>query len=189
MIEKLNIISFKFINHFAGINLVFDNFVIVIAKYLFTVFILWLVYLWFRKKKRCKNIALYSGYSAILGILVNFLITSFYYHPRPFMLHLGKLLIPHPPETSFPSDHTTFMLSIAFMLIYFRETRISGIVLSLFGLIGGLARVFCGIHFPLDIIGSLIVSLVVSFVVYSLKDKLKTLNQSVIKIYFKIFNK
>ncbi len=187
--SNLNIHLFNYINHFAGINHILDNLAIITAKYLFAVFILWLAYLWFKKKKEYKSITLYSTYSAILGLLFNFLISSLYFHPRPFMLHLGKLLIQHPPETSFPSDHTTFMLSIAFMLIYFRETRISGIILSIFGLIGGISRVYCGLHFPLDIIGSLAVALSSSLIIFSLKDKLKRLNRIIINLYNRIFGK
>lgn len=178
MIERLNIAIFKYINHFAGVNTILDGLAIIIAKYLLFIFILWLVYLWFKGGKEYKNIALYSGYSAILGLLLNFLIVSSYYHPRPFMVHLGKLLIQHPPETSFPSDHTTFTLSIAFMLVYFRETRIEG-----------LSRVFCGLHFPMDIIGSLGVALISSFLIHLLQSKLKILNQVIINLYLKFRGK
>ncbi len=172
MLEEINRAVFEDINHFAGMNPVLDNLAVILAKYLIIIFILWLAYLWFRKGEASKKIALYGAFSAALGLLFNFLITSFYYHPRPFMLHLGRLLILHAAETSFPSDHTTFMLSIAFLLIYFRETRVSGLILSIFGLIGGLARVFSGLHFPLDILGSIGVALLSSLLAYAFGPKL-----------------
>ena len=40
-----------------------------------------------------------------LGLLVNQLITVFYFHPRPYMMGLCKPLIPHASGTSFPSDN------------------------------------------------------------------------------------
>lgn len=187
MIERLNIVSFEYINNFAGVSPILDNFAIIIAEYLLFVFILWLGYLWFKKNKEYKSIALYSVYSAILGRLLNFLIAAFYYHPRPFMVHIGKVLIQHAADTSFPSDHTTFMLSTAFMLIYFKETRLSGILLSLFGFAGGLARVFCGIHFPMDLIGALGVALISSFIIHLSQSKLEILNRAIINSYFKRF--
>ena len=182
MIEKLNISIFKYINNFAGANDILDSFAIITAKYLLVVFILYLVYLCFKKEKRYKNIALYGSYSAVLGMLFNLLIYFFYYHPRPFMIPVGTLLVYHAPEASFPSGHTTFTLSIALMLVYFKETRITGLILSIFGFMVGLARVFCGVHFPMDIIGSLGVALSVSFIIHLLESKLEILNKNIIRV-------
>jgi len=120
MDNQLNIRIFYKINNFAGENLIFDKFMIIIAKYLPFVFILFLLFLWLKKRQE-RGFVLYSGYSAILGIFMNFFISCFYFHPRPFMENNGKILINHSPDTSFPSNHTTFMLSIAFVLLYFKD--------------------------------------------------------------------
>ncbi len=185
MLEKLNIAIFELINHFAGINPILDEFVKIIANYLPLAFIFCLLYLWFKKSKY-QNIVLFSIYSAILGLLLNLITASFYYHPRPFMIPVGKLLIPHAPDTSFPSDHTTFMLSIAFMFIYFKEMRILGLILTIFGLIGGFARIFCGLHFPLDIVGSCAISVLSSLSIHLLQNRLKYLNEIIVSLYAKI---
>ena len=182
MIERLNIAIFKYINQFAGINPVLDGIAKTTAQCLPFAFILWLLYLWLKRDNKYKNIVLYGGYSAGIGLLLNSLISVFYYHPRPFMVHMGKLLIQHTPDASFPSGHATFMLSIVFMLLYFKETRISGLILLVLGLIGGLARVFCGLHFPMDIIGSLGVGLLSSFLIYLLQNKLGVLNRVIINL-------
>ncbi len=180
MLNQLNIKIFNLINHFAGNNVILDKFGIVIAEYLPIIFILFLLYLWFNKNNH-KNFALYSMYSAAIGILLNFLITLFYFHPRPFMDHIGKLLIKHPPETSFPSDHTTFMLSIAFMLLYFKKTRKAGIILSLLGIAGGIARIYSGLHYPFDILGSIIAAIISSGIIIFFKEKLQKFNNKIIK--------
>lgn len=182
MIEKFNISIFKYINHFAGVNNILDIFAVIAAKYLVFVFILWLFYLWLKKEKKYKIIALYSGYSVALGMLLNSLISFFYYHPRPFMIPVGILLVHHVPESSFPSGHTTFTLSIALMLVYFKETRSTGLILSILGFVVGLARIFCGVHFPMDIIGSIGVALVASFIIYLLKNKLEIFNRNISRV-------
>lgn len=189
MLEKININIFQAINAYAGQNSIVDCLAIIMAKYLPLFFIFWLLYLWFRGNNQRKKYALFAGYSAVVGLLINFIIAIFYFHPRPFMMNLGRLLVSHKPDTSFPSDHTTFMLSIAFMLSYFKETRKSGLVLSLLGLLGGLSRVFSGLHFPLDIAGSFIVSLFSSILVWLFKDKLSLVNAYIISIYSKIVRK
>ncbi len=184
MLNHLNIKIFNAINQFAGTNIFLDKFGIAMAKYLPFVFVLFLIYLWLNKDGQ-KKFALYSGYSAVLGILLNFLITLFYFHPRPFMDDIGTLLINHLPDTSFPSDHTTFMLSIAFMFLYFKKTRRAGIVLSVLGVVGGVARVYCGVHYPFDILGSVVVAGISSFVIFSSREKLQKLNKLIIDLYYK----
>ena len=103
MLNQLYVGIFNLINQFAGRNIILDYTGIILATYLPFVFILTLLYLWFRNMGY-KKIVLYSAYSAILGILLNFLITLFYFHPRPFMEHIGTLLINHVSDSSFPSE-------------------------------------------------------------------------------------
>lgn len=184
MLEELNYSLFSSINKFAGYNPIFDTTAELIAEYLPFLFILVMLYYWFFKKDDTFRINLLSvGWSTLLALLVNFLITLFYFHPRPFMIHMGKLLIPHGTETSFPSDHATFMFSIAFAFIIHDEFRIIGIVFSLFALIGGMARVFLGVHFPFDIAGSMGVSLISSIIIYALKDLILPMNKRLVEFY------
>ena len=176
MLNQLNIFLFETINNFAGHSNLLDNIGIALAKYLPYVFIITLIYLWLQKNK-IRNIILYSGYATILGLIINRLITLVYFHPRPFMDHLGTAILKHAPESSFPSDHTTLMLSIAFMFLYFKKTRTIGIILSGLGILGGLARIYVGVHYPLDIAGSIIVSLISTGLIFSLRLKLSKLNK------------
>jgi len=186
-LNQININIFNSINHFAGSNAVLDKIGIFTAEYLPLFFILVLGFLWFRNKEY-KNLVLYCVYSAILGLSLNFLITLFYFHPRPFMDKIGVLLIKHAPETSFPSDHATFMFSVAFMLLYFKKTRITGIILSAVALIGGTARVFVGVHYPFDIIGSLFVATLVSLIIFYSKSRLTRINDIILSTYSRITN-
>lgn len=102
------------------------------------------------------------------------------------MIGIGTLLVHHAPETSFPSDHTTFMLSIAIMLIYLKNSRTQGITLLVLSLIGGISRVFCGLHFPLDILGSIIIALMSSFFIYRIRENLNSLNSLIVTNFQKI---
>ena len=186
MIENINMALFHLINQYAGVNPIVDTIAILAAKYMPIVFVIPLIYLWVKKGDKNKDIALYSIYAAIIGLFINYIIGIFYYHPRPFTLHMGTLLFPYSADSSFPSDHTTLMLSIALIMIYFKETRKLGIILAILGLIGGFARVFSGVHFPFDILGSVVVAIIISLAIYHLKDKLTFLNRRIKAIYFKI---
>ena len=187
MIDQINIKIFTDINRFAGESTLLDTIVIAIAEYSPYVFIAVLFYLWFSSRTDGKYSALVAGYSAIAGVLINRFITIFYFHPRPFMLEIGTQLVYHVPESSFPSDHTTFMLSIAAMLLYFRSSVVIGCLLFFFGLISGSSRVFCGVHFPMDIIGSVLVSLIATSTVWGFRKRLRVLNDFIVKVYLSIF--
>lgn len=101
---------------------------------------------------------------------------------RP-QLALGiEPLIEKEASGSFPSGHTTgaFALAAGFWLwlryqeFYNRRYFWLGAGLTFLALLIGLARVFVGVHFPIDILGGLILGLAVAWFAYYL---LKFFNQ------------
>ncbi len=184
MLEEINYSLFSNVNKFAGYNPIFDITAELTAEYLPFLFILLMMYYWFFKKDDTSRINLLSiGWSTLLALFINFLITIFYFHPRPFMLHMGKLLISHGTETSFPSDHATFMFSIAFAFIIHDEFRKTGIILTILTLIGGTTRVFVGVHFPFDIAGSFGVGLISTMIIFILRDVFAPMNKRLVEFY------
>ena len=171
------------INSLSEHNPLLDEIMILSAKTTPFIFVLILIYLWFSKRK---NESLFSFYAGILGLFVNWFISLIYFHPRPFMLHLGIMLIDHKAENSFPSDHATLTFSITFMLLMFKSTRIIGIFAFLLALLCGIARVYVGVHWPFDIIGGFVVGLVSSLIIYFLREKLQKINDIIILIWNKI---
>ncbi len=176
--HNLNQSIFLWINSFAGKIGILDNIMILVAKFLPYLFIALLFYLWFNNKK---NEALYAGYSTTLGVGINQIIGLFYFHNRPFMDGIGQTILKHKPDSSFPSDHTTFTLCIALMLLTFKSTRIIGAVATILALWCGMARVYLGVHYPFDIAGSIIVSILAVLIITLLKQKLYTINQFIIR--------
>jgi undecaprenyl-diphosphatase len=82
------------------------------------------------------------------------------WHPdhRPFMDHHVTQLVAHDPGASFPSDHTTAAAAAGFGLLLTRFRRTGGAVLAM-ALLIGFARVYVGVHYPLDILGGLVTAL------------------------------
>ncbi len=167
MFEDINSNLFLIINNL-NINNPLNPVLIVLAKYLPILFIIYLIFNYIKGKKQIVFLAVIS---LILGMLLNQIIHIMYFHPRPNNISLGHTLFEH-EGTSFPSDHTTFMLSISILLLFFPETYYDGITLTIIGLFGGLLRVYCGIHFPFDILGSIIVSLISAILVFKCRRKL-----------------
>lgn len=74
------------------------------------------------------------------------------------MIGLGHTLIPHAADSSFPSDHLTLWWAVAFSLLLQREQRRTASVMALLGLPMAWARIYLGVHFPLDMLGAIAVA-------------------------------
>jgi undecaprenyl-diphosphatase len=171
--EQLNIRLFTLINSMARANIFFDTFMIACAVAFPYIYIAALVWLFFHKRRDARRApAVYAAFAGISGLSINHLIGLVYFHPRPFMSRLGVQLIPHAPNTSFPSNHATFLFSIACMLLFFKSTRLIGAFMAAGALLCGAARIFCGVHFPLDILGSIVVACAVSTLLFIIQRKL-----------------
>lgn len=188
MITDLNLTLFHIINDMAGENPVLDTAMIFAAKYLIYFFCIYLAYTWFAKNEYRQEV-LFSGYAALLGLGTNLIITLFYFHPRPFMIPTGTLLITHAAESSFPSDHATIMFSVSLMLLTFKDLRRSGAVFLILASISGLARVYSGLHFPMDMAGSLLVASLSVGILLALKDYLTPVNRIFITYFENIEEK
>lgn len=109
-----------------------------------------------------------AGLSFALGLIAS----RVFFEPRPFTTHPDiVLLIPHAAGKSFPSDHATAAFALGFAVLTFLSRR-WGLVLLLAAAMIGVARVYAGIHYPGDIVGSAVISLVAVLVVRTLARRL-----------------
>ncbi len=154
---SLNRVMFLKINGLAGKYPLLDKMTVFLAQYAIFMVPIFLLYLWFKKSEETDEIkkkALLLFTAAMISWFFSFIISSVYFHPRPFMLQppLGKKLISHAPDASFPSDHTTVLSALAFTYFFSGEV-FEGTIFLILAFIVGFARVYCGIHFPYDIFG------------------------------------
>lgn len=126
-------------------KLVADGFIYAIPA------LLLIYWLWGGEGKR--SLALKAFLVAMLGVGINQLIGLAWQHPRPFMIGLGHAWAPHAADSSFPSDHMTVFVGIGISLLFGGEILAGGLTLAI-GLAVAWSRVFLGVHFPLDMLGS-----------------------------------
>lgn len=126
----------------------------------------WLIFLipaglllaWFRGGEQTRKLILEAVACGIVGLSISMLFGVFWQHPRPFMIDLGTNFLAHSPDSSFPSDHLTLQWSVAFSFLLHPQLRKAGVILSLLGLPMAWARIYLGVHFPLDMLGAAMVA-------------------------------
>jgi undecaprenyl-diphosphatase len=111
---------------------------------------------WLRGTDSTRKVMLEAAASGVLAILLNQLVDLVWQHPRPFMIGLGHTYLAHAADSSFPSDHLSLWWSVSFTLLLHRRTRIAGLGLGIIGVPIAWSRIYLGVHFPLDMVGSAI---------------------------------
>lgn len=165
----MNLFLFRAINQFAKKNPALDSLGIFIANYLgyFLIFaLLILIFFDFRKYWKIVFAAYFAGF--IARFLLVALIRRTYPIARPFVVEEVNLLILRSATPTFPSGHASFFFAISFLLFFWlkkmknppRYWKITAIFFFLSSSLIGLARVFCGVHWFLDIIGAAFVGLI-----------------------------
>lgn len=99
-----------------------------------------------------------SAIAAILALGANQLAGLLWYEPHPFMIGLGHTLMTHAPENSFPSDHATLFLTVGFGLMATRAASTWGKLVSGSDVLVAWARIYLGLHFPVDMLASTLIA-------------------------------
>lgn len=114
------------------------------------------LWIWGPPERRTDLISTTIAAGCALG--ANQLVGLLWYEPRPFMIGLGHTLLAHVPENSFPSDHTTFFLTTGLALIATRGAPGFGKLVALLGVLVAWARIYLGLHFPVDMLASALIA-------------------------------
>ncbi len=160
---------FEFINSFAGKNDLLDAAGIFFAEYLGYLLILFLLILTLTDIRKYWKI---SAGALLAGALARYipvsLIRSFFPVPRPFASQQVTQLIDRTNTPSFPSGHTSFFFALSFFLLIWKleehDPEIFNTGTIIFFLLSssmiGLFRIYCGVHWPVDILGGVLVGYV-----------------------------
>lgn len=108
---------------------------------------------------RCR-LALEAFAAVLAALALNYVIGLAWPQPRPFVLGIGHTFFTHAPSPSFPSNHAAIIWSVAAVLIANNWRSPAGWLVVIMGIAVAWARVFLGVHFPLDMLGALVVAVV-----------------------------
>ena len=186
-LSELNLSLFSWINASPEASNASIHFAIFIANDLLYCMILLFAWFWLRGNYDTKKQILKAFIFTSIAILISQCISHVYYHPRPFVMEVGRTLIYHAPNGSFPSDHMLIFSSIAFSYLFSAQRKL-GISLLVMAWLVAWSRVYLGVHFPLDMLGAFLLAFALNFFGLKLwnlyKDKIM---QWALTIHFYLF--
>ena len=144
------------------------DFALTVAIWLVAIVPVLLVALWIWGPVRNRAGLIATALAAAAALGINQLFGLLWYEPRPFMVHVGRTLMAHAPDNSFPSDHATLMLTVAFGLMTTRAAPRWGMTVLFAGLAVAWSRLYLGVHFPIDMAASAIIAIACAFVAVQL---------------------
>ena len=186
-LSELNLSLFSWINASPEASNTSINFAIFIANDLLYCMILLFAWFWLRGNYDTKKQILKAFIFTSIAILISQCISHVYYHPRPFVMEVGRTLIYHAPNGSFPSDHMLIFSSITFSYLFSAQRKLGAFLLIMAWLVAW-SRVYLGVHFPLDMLGAFLLAFALNFFGLKLwnlyKDKIM---QWALTIHFYLF--
>jgi len=155
----LNEQIFYYLNSLTGKNSIFDGFIVFSARYLIIILFVFCALFLFKISKKT-FISLF--FALVIATLLTQLFKFFMPINRPFVNREVNLLFEPPYDSSFPSNHAVLAGICAFSLFFYKKK--AGILAILAAVLIGLARIFAGVHWPIDVLAGLLLSFLVSLI-------------------------
>jgi undecaprenyl-diphosphatase len=156
-VNSLDYALFRLVNGLAGHCLLLDRLAQLLVNdyFLPTLMSLLLLALWFggftdEERKRNQLVVLRAVISLLLANALLKMCNLVYFRPRPFTYHDVNLLFYHPSDSSLPSNPAAVGFALA-VAVWLYNRRTGGLLLVLATLFI-ISRVYCGVHYPLDVI-------------------------------------
>jgi len=186
-VMEVDVALLNLINGFAGRVPLLDQLMrLLVNDYVIpTILCLLAAALWFSGEDRE---ARQSNQRAVLSIVVAVLLANalvklcnlVYFRPRPFFVQDVNLLFYRPSDSSLPSNAGA--VGFAFAGIGWTVDRRLGVVMGVLAGLFGLARVYCGVHYPLDVVAGGVVGLLSAYVVGRSQRLLSPLTAAIIAV-------
>lgn len=158
----LDLHVFRWINGLAGQMPLLDALMRLLVNEPFvpTTMALILFWLWFdgespEERANGQRAVIYAVLSLLVANIVVKACNLVYFRPRPFVDHEVNLLFYRPTDSSFPSNPAA--VGFAFATGVWLLKRRVGLVMFVLAALFAFSRVFCGVHYPSDVlVGALI---------------------------------
>lgn len=119
-----------------------------------------ILWLWGPRKQvgAQRQLVIKIAMALVVSLLASWLLGHLFPHDRPFVDHIGYNFLHHAADDSFPSDHGTAIFTFALAFLFWHRLW-SGILLMIVACAIAWSRVYLGVHWPMDMLGGLMVGL------------------------------
>ncbi len=157
---SLDIEFFRLINGLAGQSKFLDLLAIFLADslaYFLVVGALVIIFLNKTWKERLNNLFFITFITLLSTSFVSYIIRFIYARARPPLVleNVIVLIQKNLHEPSFPSNHAAFFFSLAVAFYFINKKWFKYFFVS--AILMGIARIFVGVHYPLDIISGAVI--------------------------------
>lgn len=153
-----NLSLFLFIFGMGGRNSILDFMMIFGAEYLIYLALILIFVLAYKGSTKERKVLILAVLALPIAVILIKFIHLFYIEPRPFVAHDLFPLIGQIEGATFPSRHASIMSTLTFPYILFKSKW--AYLFIVFSLWVGISRIFVGVHYPLDILGGVIVGFI-----------------------------
>lgn len=120
-----------------------------------------LLILWLIDGKIKKEQALHALFAFTLSWVIAELLKSIFHTPRPFEVNgQPPLTLFAMSDGAFPSGHAASSFALA-LTIWLHDKKV-GLLFIIAALVVGIARVLANVHYPIDILGGIVIGSLVS---------------------------
>lgn len=140
-----------------------------------------LIFAHLTKRQTLKRVAAIALIALLLSDLVAVFLKNNVHEPRPFMtLKNVHLIIAENDPNSFPSGHVTSTLAVVSVFLLNMDDLVEkyhvviDIALLVFAVIIMFSRVYCGVHYPFDVLAGALIGISGALVVNYFKDRIFT---------------
>jgi undecaprenyl-diphosphatase len=133
-----------------------DEFMRFCADYLIYGSVLMLAALWFHRAGLRAGLAV--GLGALLALALGQLLGSVIHESRPFVVDHFTPLVAHSADGSFPSDHLLVLGAVGAGCAF--ASRRLAAAAAVLAILVAVARVYVGIHYPVDVVAGFVIGAV-----------------------------
>ena len=154
------------INHNIS-NLVFDAVFPGLREFTYVFWLLLIIYFWMKDER---ELALLTGAGILAGAMFTYPLKFIIDRTRPYnVIESTRLLTQPESDPSFPSAHAEMSFLAATIVSRYHPEY--GKYLYSFSFIVSLSRIYVGVHYPIDVVGGVLIGVIIGKIVLIVQEK------------------